>query len=523
MEGRERSRGSPPLPSHPPSPHLIFVTLSFQMAQESQRPIPTFEFVTEWREVEPLQYSELLANDIRAVGDVQYDVCVTMRVRLVNRSASPRLPAPTVADMIIFKDKAFLPAREGATIDVPPGGEGVIVDFVTTLSSRLRISLSSGVSASMGEGKVGWSFMPSPTGLNHTYRAGWALLTDTGPVSCGLDFGWAQLNSPQRTGTDSANWTPPHPAMESALKYVHGGIGKVLPFLTDTDCGNLYFVCRTARALVSTFHRRVPPWSCAQSLAAYDLSPYRPYDEIWPIVKTGHMGAIRRLTKEWNRKFTRHALDSAVHCAVRFGLMEVLTFLHQELDAHIGLFALATLAIRHEQLDILRYLVEHGCDWDCWWVTKAAIESGRLDMVRYLRQLGCKFEEPSVSVAAELGHLEILRYLFGIGISEEPDTAQRAAQKGQLHIVRYLHEAGSKEISSYVTVAAAVRNGHLDVVRYLCEEAGCELSSFLRRAASERGHREIARYINEWFERRELRERMRYERLCYEGDAWNRG
>lgn len=289
--------------------------------------------------------------------------------------------------------------------------------------------------------------------------------------------------------------------MESALKYTHGGIGKVLPFLTDTDCGNLYFVCRTARALVSTFHRRVPPWSCAQSLAAYHLDPIRPYDEIWTIVKTGHMGAIRRLTRHWSRKFMPHAFDLAVLCAIRYGIMDVLQYLHQEKGASIGLFALACSAIEYGHMDILRYLVDHGCDWDKWWVTKAAIKSGRLDIVRYLHEVGCKFQEPSVSVAAELGHFEILRYLFGIGISEESDTARRAASKGQLHIVRYLHEVGSKKLREYSTVEAAVRNGHLEVVRYLCEEVGCEPCSSLMREARLKGHHEIVCYIRLWRER----------------------
>lgn len=337
--------------------------------------------------------------------------------------------------------------------------------------------------------------------------------------------------------------------MEIALKYVHGGIGKVLPFLTDTDCGNLYFVSRTARALVSSFHRRVPPWSCNQSLIAYELRPvwlnkvlpfltdtdcgniyfvcrtaralvssfsrrvppwscrqsliaygrkvptYWSFEKEFAIIMTGHMGAIRLLADP-GRGDRNHVAWLRILCGViELGMLDVLQFLHEEAGGSIDSSALASRAIECGNFDILRYLVENGCDCKVS-APVDAVRAERLDMVRYLHDHGGTFCPNSCTLLAVVsGNSDILRYLNSIGIPNHPSAVELAASYGHVHILRYLVESGRK-ITKDATSAAA-KSGHLHVLRYMYEEAGCVFRDYMLSDIRVQANTEVSRYMSE--------------------------
>jgi hypothetical protein len=73
----------------------------------------------------------------------------------------------------------------------------------------------------------------------------------------------------------------------------------------------------------------------------------------------------------------------------------------------------------------------------------------------------------------------------------EHDIVYLAAMKGHLNVVKYLLE---KKAPIGAAVESAAENGHLKVVKYLVEKGGY-ISSDLVGIASEKGHQDIADYL----------------------------
>ena len=101
-----------------------------------------------------------------------------------------------------------------------------------------------------------------------------------------------------------------------------------------------------------------------------------------------------------------------------------------------------------------------------------AAENGHLNIVKYLVEQGIDFQEEDALVyAVRNGHLDIVKYLVEKGSdihinNEEP--LREASKRGYLNIVKYLVERGADiHVNDDEPLRKARQNGHVDVVQYL--------------------------------------------------------
>jgi len=106
--------------------------------------------------------------------------------------------------------------------------------------------------------------------------------------------------------------------------------------------------------------------------------------------------------------------EMAFKVAIRDGHLEVVTFFISEykwteatplvLDHHK-----CHVAASHGQLDCLKHLHEHGCEWDEW-TCQAAAENGHLECLTYAHEHGCRWDEWTCHAAAKRDNHECLKY-----------------------------------------------------------------------------------------------------------------
>jgi hypothetical protein len=78
------------------------------------------------------------------------------------------------------------------------------------------------------------------------------------------------------------------------------------------------------------------------------------------------------------------------------------------------------LGLRREWCDVevLKELIEYGCDPTDNFVIRLAAENGHLDVVKYLHSIGCDptgYDNLAIRWAAENGHIEVVEFLESVG------------------------------------------------------------------------------------------------------------
>jgi ankyrin repeat protein len=196
--------------------------------------------------------------------------------------------------------------------------------------------------------------------------------------------------------------------------------------------------------------------------------------------------------------------DDAVYLAAEKGHFDIVKFLVEK-GANIRDRTVENAAEKGH-LDIVKYLVEKGANIGGYTVAYA-VENDDLDIVKYLVEKGANIGHYALGRGAKNGNLDIINYLLGyevifngkkIKLPEgcepakiEHDVVYFAAMKGHLNVVKYFLE---KKAPIGAAVESAAENGHLKVVKYLVEKGGY-ISSDLVGIASEKGHQDIADYL----------------------------
>ena len=112
--------------------------------------------------------------------------------------------------------------------------------------------------------------------------------------------------------------------------------------------------------------------------------------------------------------------EMAFKVAIRDGHLEVVTFFISEykwteatplvLDHHK-----CHVAASHGQLDCLKHLHKHGCEWDEW-TCQAAAENGHLLCLKYAHENTCPWGAEMAWKALEGGHTECYDYALEQGL-----------------------------------------------------------------------------------------------------------
>ena len=75
--------------------------------------------------------------------------------------------------------------------------------------------------------------------------------------------------------------------------------------------------------------------------------------------------------------------------------------------------------------------------------------SGNLELLKFLREHGCPWDSKTCSSAACNGHLECLKYAHENGCPWDEKTCSKAAEKGHLECLKYAHESGCPGSAKY--------------------------------------------------------------------------
>ena len=176
--------------------------------------------------------------------------------------------------------------------------------------------------------------------------------------------------------------------------------------------------------------------------------------------------------------------------AVTHGNLPLLKWSYQEGLSDIN-YALGTIAIKHHQLEIMKFLIEQG-DVCLARDLQRAVESGNLEMVKLVYRSINKGDlfDPTLW-AAESGHLEILQWFQNNGYSHR-DEFIMAVRGGHLNIVEYLYS--DLPGSSHHRVIAF--SGKLDLIQWLYQRRP-ELRDPLIRCARARRHHDVADWLEQ--------------------------
>ncbi len=189
-------------------------------------------------------------------------------------------------------------------------------------------------------------------------------------------------------------------------------------------------------------------------------------------------------------------------------------------------------AVAYGQLELLKYLHEHGYPWDqakCWnnmcgmicckrkyerdycplKVTTCAIAGiyGNLECLIYAHENGCSWNEDSwnddpcnedsCKYTALAGNLECLKYMIANGYNCSYETCNYAAEGGNLECLKYAFENGCDKESGigYYAAAFAAKGGNMQCLNYTLNN-GSEWSTEVCSNAAKYGHIDILKYAH---------------------------
>ncbi len=181
---------------------------------------------------------------------------------------------------------------------------------------------------------------------------------------------------------------------------------------------------------------------------------------------------------------------------IKYGKLELLQL---AITRELSKLRICELAAESGQLNILKWLLKNGYDWEqdrsicataslnghfdvLKWVRKNYFEwdkftcsfaarNGHLDILKWARENGCEWDELTCAYAAKNGHLNVLKWARENGCEWNDKTCTFAARNGHLHVLKWARENGCEWDSGTCSLAAA--NNHLDVLIW-ARENGCE-------------------------------------------------
>jgi hypothetical protein len=160
--------------------------------------------------------------------------------------------------------------------------------------------------------------------------------------------------------------------------------------------------------------------------------------------------------------------------AVLHGRYACLQLLHQHKVPWDG--RACDMAIKTNNLDILKYLHENGCPWGARKANNIALKHWNKELIEYCYSHGCAVNHnPSILADMALhGRLALLTLSHTHGAPWDERTPAAAAKGGHLDCLAYAHEHGCPW--DYRTTTNALQQGHLDCLQYACEH-GCAVAA----------------------------------------------
>ncbi len=145
-------------------------------------------------------------------------------------------------------------------------------------------------------------------------------------------------------------------------------------------------------------------------------------------------------------------------------------------------------AIEHEQLDIVKYLIDEGADINYDYIEPSiliAASKSNLEVIKLLVEQGGviidqtgRYNTTALAVSASKGDLEIVKYLVDNGADinayDNVNPLTEASSNNHLEVVKYLVDQGAviniNNSSKGVALQKSLSNGHLDIAEYLLDK-----------------------------------------------------
>jgi hypothetical protein len=130
-----------------------------------------------------------------------------------------------------------------------------------------------------------------------------------------------------------------------------------------------------------------------------------------------------------------------------------------------------TVAARGD-LEMLRWIREHGCPWVAYETYDAAAGSGNIPMVKWIKEQvpDVYISEDALSAAASNGHTDMCAYLHSENCPHDEWACDGAAYGGHIDTLRWLREHDYPMPEQRVIADAAAKSGSVEVMQHLQAE-----------------------------------------------------
>jgi hypothetical protein len=179
------------------------------------------------------------------------------------------------------------------------------------------------------------------------------------------------------------------------------------------------------------------------------------------------------------------------------GYLEVIKYLHDDLELNLDYQTILNIACEYGYLDIVKYL-HHILDSnitdyvrDDYIILTYACSKGYLDIIKYLHENNIVNTDKYYTVNSPLkracnnGHLHIVKYIYevlGIGIEvfrNHKSLLILSCMSGNLELVKYLHEVVGLNITDFrcrncKSLFVAKEANYKDIIKYLHEVVGLD-------------------------------------------------
>jgi hypothetical protein len=294
--------------------------------------------------------------------------------------------------------------------------------------------------------------------------------------------------------------------------------------LEKVDGDSLAFlncVCQLGAFIVSATKRKVLCNSIASSISRFDLG-YRlgatpaTSKTLVKIAKKNNLSVLEYFMTKYGNVFKDNLVISY---AIKHGNLDMLKYAYEQgfpWDKEIRIKALkvgnipiikymkeimginwdgvsAFALFENLSIELLRYTRTRYTENDVYLTCQSA-KNGDLETLRYLHETGCPWDARTCSWALVNGNLEVLKYLHENGCPWDNWTYCNAVDMGYMDCLKYLHENGCPWNEGVSCRAAEV--GNLEMLKYL-HENGCPWNAWTHHGAARRGSLECLKYAHE--------------------------
>jgi hypothetical protein len=102
----------------------------------------------------------------------------------------------------------------------------------------------------------------------------------------------------------------------------------------------------------------------------------------------------------------------------------------------------SSAAVRTDNLDLLKWLIDEGCPWNNQTLINGALYSSNLGMLKYAHELGAAHDANTMQIAARQSSLEVVQYLHEVGCLWNTQTCGSAAFRKDPTVFKWLYTQG---------------------------------------------------------------------------------